>query len=206
MSVFSRFATPVSLSKLLVSAALAGAVMTAGAAQAMVYDFTFTGSVFTISDGVFQTAGPANGDGSYDIVSASGTLVSSEVGAPQGAFTLTPGSATLSTYLETGDGQEQYSNVYLPGAPDFGGYGIEMGNGSGLEVNIYNFAAYPECGGVDCLSTPNGGGSLYNPGDAGVVTITPIATPEPASWALMLLGAGMLGATLRRARASAIAV
>src|SRR5271154_6573838 len=124
MSVFSRFATPVSLSKLLVSAALAGAVMTAGAAQAMVYDFTFVGSVFTISDGVFQTSGPANGDGSYDIVSASGTLTSSEGGAPQGAFTLTPGNATLTTYLVTGDGQEEYSNVYVPGGPDFSGYGI----------------------------------------------------------------------------------
>jgi PEP-CTERM motif len=193
------------IAKLLLTAGFAGMVMTAGAAQAMVYDFTFTGSVFTISDGVFQTSGPANGDGSYDIVNASGTLVSSEIGAPQGAVTLTPGNATLTTYLLTGDGSEEYSNVYVPGAPDFGGYGIELGNTtSGLEVNIYNAAAYPLCAATDCLSTPNGGGSLYNPGDVGVVTITPVLpTPEPASWALMLLGVGMLGATLRTARRNA---
>jgi hypothetical protein len=195
---------PASFSKLLLTAGFAGVIMTAGAAQATTYDFTFVGSVFTISDGVFQT-GSAVGDGSYDIVSATGTLTSSG-GAPQGAFTLTPGNATLSTYLATGDNTENYSNVYVPGAPDFGGAGLEVGNGSGLEVNIYNVAAYPSCSGTDCLSTPNGGGSLYNPGDAGVLTITPVpGAPEPASWAIMLLGVGMLGATMRTARRNTIA-
>jgi hypothetical protein len=35
--------------------------------------------------------------------------------------------------------------------------------------------------------------------------VTPPGVPEPATWAMMLLGFGGLGATLRRRRAQAVA-
>ena len=161
----------------------------ASSAAAASYMFTFTGSAYDAS-GAFSTSNVANGDGTFDIVSALGNLTASDASLPQGAFTLYPGSGT------TADGQSTYSNTYKPGDPGFAGSGIEL-LGSSFELNIYNgvLAAYPSCPG-NCGSVPGTG--YYNPGDVGELTIT--AVPEPATWAMMLVGVAGLGGALRTAR------
>lgn len=176
----------------------AATILSASAAQADIYTFTFTGGSYTVSDGSFTTTGPVNADGTYDITSAAGTLVSADLSLPQGTFTLTPGNGAS---LATADGQELYSNLYTPGATSFAAQGLEV-EGAGFELNLYNAvnAAYAKCKGVDCASVP--GGSLFDPGDTGVISIT--AVPEPAMWTLMIVGFAMTGFAARR-RSAAIA-
>jgi hypothetical protein len=48
------------------AAALFVGVVASSGAQAMTYDFTFTGSTYQVS-GVFDTAATANGDGTYNM-------------------------------------------------------------------------------------------------------------------------------------------
>ncbi len=176
----------------------AATLLSATMAQADIYTFTFTGGSYTIADGSFTTTGPVNADGTYNITSATGTLTSATLSLPQGAFTLTPGNGTV---LTTSDGQENYSNLYTPGATSFAGQGLEL-EGAGFELNLYNAvnSGFSACTGTDCASVP--GGPLYNPGDIGVVSIT--AVPEPAAWSLLIIGFGMTGFAARR-RAVAVA-
>jgi hypothetical protein len=176
--------------------ACAAALGAASTASATVYDFTFVGSTYDITDGTFTTASTLNSDGTYNIVSASGDLTSSDSSLPQGAFTLVPGNGVS---IPTTDGAEDYSNLYTPGAASFADNGLELAGAGGLEINIYNGpnAGFGGCA-SDCLSVPQAGGSLYNPGDAGGVSIT--AVPEPATWAMMFLGFGGLGVAMRSQR------
>jgi len=186
------------LTALALTSALA-AMATCGAAQAATYDFTFVGTNFSITDGVFTT-GAENADGSYKITSASGDLTSMDSSQPSGLFSLYPGAANGSgSALSTSDGLYTYSNVYTPGNKSFNDAGL-MIEGAEFEANLYNGvnANYSACS-ADCLSAP--GGAFYNPGDLGVVTIT--AVSEPAAWALMLTGFGLAGLALRRKAAAA---
>lgn len=177
----------------------AATLLSASVTQADVYTFTFNGGNYIVADGNFTTTGPANADGTLNITSASGTLTSADASLPQGAFTLTPGNGMS---LTTGDGYENYSNLYTPGATSFADQGLEVA-GTGFELNLYNAvnSGYANCTATDCASVP--GGSLFDPGDAGVVSIE--AVPEPAMWSLMIIGFGMTGFAVRR-RSAAIAL
>jgi hypothetical protein len=65
--------------------------------------------------------------------------------------------------------------------------------------NLGNFPAHVFAGGPITLEVQG-----HSPGPAasydGHVTFTPVAVPEPASWALMILGFGATGALLRHRR------
>jgi hypothetical protein len=179
------------ISRKLVSG-IAAAVVVAGlmfstGAKATLYDFTFSGSVYNVI-GSFTTSGLENGDGTFDITSATGFFSSAILGDPQGAFTLYPGNGVS---VPDASGLTNFSNLYAPGAPSFADNGILI-QGLGFIVGIYNGpnANFATCIG-DCASNENQGGPLYNPGDQGVVSIT--AVPEPATWAMMLLGFVGLG-------------
>lgn len=184
--------------KIELTLAAAALFLSASATQAEIYSFMFAGSHYAIADGTFTTTGPANADGSYDITSAAGTLTSTDFSLPQGTFSLTPGNGAS---LTTSDGQELYSNRYTPGATSFAGQGLEV-QGTSFELNLYNAvnSGFGGCTATDCASVP--GGSLYNPGDTGTVSIA--AVPEPAMWSLMIIGLGMTGLAARR-RSFAIA-
>jgi hypothetical protein len=71
---------------------------------------------------------------------------------------------------------------------------------------MYNITNYPTGSSSNInVSTldPDGGGCCAVPVS---MSVTPVSgTPEPASWVVMLLGLGMLGATTRTARRHAIA-
>jgi hypothetical protein len=187
------------LKTLLAGTAVLSLAFAAGA-QAKTYDFSFTGTTYDVANGVFTTANTANADGTYNITSATGTLTSTNSGLPQGAFTLYPGNGA---FLTTSDGTEYYSNLYTPGSASFADQGAQF-SGSTFELNIFNGvnAGFSACAG-DCASVTQAGGSLYNPGDLGTLSIS--AVPEPGVWAMMLAGVALMGAAIRFNRKRGVA-
>jgi hypothetical protein len=206
-------------------AAIALAVCGLGATSAMATDYTFTfvglpfdqsGATYDIA-GAFTTASTANSDGTYDITSATGVLSSSDPTLLQGAFTLGSGSPVTfgghSTFI-TADGLSTFDNLYRPGDTGFALNGVEF-FGANFELNIYGgSSAYPSACPESCaalLATPavlpisNAivNSPLYNPGDVGVLSFS---VPEPATWAMMALGFGLLGGALRARRKPGMAL
>ena len=187
------------LKTVLAGAAVASLAFAAGA-QASTYDFSFTGTTYDVTNGVFTTASTANADGTYNITSATGDLTSTNSALPQGAFTLYPGNGA---FLTTSDGTENYSNLYTPGTSSFAENGAEF-SGASFGLNIYNGvnAGFGACAG-DCASVSQAGGGLYNPGDQGTLSIS--AVPEPGIWLMMLAGVALMGASLRFSRKRGVA-
>ncbi|HWY60553.1 MAG TPA: PEPxxWA-CTERM sorting domain-containing protein [Rhizomicrobium sp.] len=189
----------------IVAAMAAGIAFAASPASADTYDFTFLGANYSASGSFTTGAADTANDGGFNIIALTGTLTSANPLLFQGDFSLTGSNApdvTTADWLLSADGAYDYSNLYVPGSLSFAGGGF-LASGTGLngtfELNIFNAIAsnYPSCGASDCASVAPDQG-LYNPGDLGVVTIS--AVPEPASWAMMLLGFGGIGFMLRGSR------
>jgi hypothetical protein len=85
-------------------------------------------------------------------------------------------------------------SVTLPSNSDFSDADL-MTTGPGLLTGSYVVAFINQSG---AYGTNSNSGAIFETGSS-------IATPEPASWALMLLGVGLTGATLRSRRRSALA-
>jgi hypothetical protein len=108
------------------------------------------------------------------------------------------------------DGQFIFDNIIWPtGAPQLSNPGILFMGKSGHEYNIFSDdAVHYEL----YKATPFGG---YNANSRGTISVTapsPPAfdlrspgVPEPASWALMILGFGAVGAVLRQRRGRLVA-
>jgi hypothetical protein len=179
-------------------ALLAGLALVPAGAHAATYSFDFStdDSVFTVA-ATITAADTLDAVGGYDILSISGTIS----GPGGGAITLaTNTSQPFPDYIVT----FMYDNVIYPNtASQVDGYGILFSAG-GYDYNLY--AAGP---GAYYLSTFNPAG-VYDPGAAVVFAGDSVmradaagAAPEPATWALMLLGFAGLGlAAQRKARRS----
>ena len=162
-----------------------------GAADATVFDFTFTQGTFTAASGTITTADTANADGGFDITGITGTIYTNAI-----AGLASPGAEL---FPNSPDGQ----------LLDSDGIFIDVPNG--FLASPYNIFFGPEdvddpVGHVDYqLGTPFFGslGGVFSieqeSGDAGAV-------PEPASWALMLGGFGMVGGAMRSRRRAAVAI
>jgi hypothetical protein len=191
--------------KYIAAALVAAGAFAASPASADTYDFSFLGANYSASGSFTTGAADTANDGGYNIIALTGTLTSANPFLLQGDFSLSGGNApdvTTADWLLSADGAFDYSNIYVPGSLSFAGGGF-LASGSGLngafELNIFNAVAsnYPSCGASDCAAVfPDQG--LYNPGDLGAVTIT--AVPEPATWAMMLLGFAAIGYMLRDSR------
>jgi hypothetical protein len=184
------------LSKLM--AGVAGAVAlacVASAAQARTYDWTFTNTATGVVEGHGQlTTGAADGGG-FDVTSLTGVLDDPTIGVNGGIFDFNPGAGN--------DGVFAWDNVVYttpgPNQPYLDNLGLLFHVG-GQEINIYNGTGGC-CGIVYPGIYPNGdiaaGSSNNSGGDAGTFTLS---VPEPATWAMMLLGVTLIGAGLRLTR------
>jgi hypothetical protein len=156
-----------------------GLALLATSAKATVFDFTITSATGDVTDGQFTTTG---GPTDYDITNVSGELNGV-------AF-----SSGVNTY---GDAD----NVLTPGGPlfaDRAGIAFEAG---GLDYNIFNNGTGGKIYSF-CVSnvqlTCTGGDADGAP--VATFTLGGVGTPEPAVWAMMLMGVGMIGCGLRFAR------
>lgn len=180
--------------------AIAG--MSAGAAQAKVYDFSVIG-------------------GGPDAKSVSGTLdLTANVVGGNGLVTAATGAITISdpvntiydgTYTITGVAPDNYAGadelLWYPaqavgGNPanyvDFGGVSVTTSGGPVAEE--FNFGLGGSWGSQSILnlSNPNSGGYPGSEPNSYAISIT--AVPEPAVWAMLLLGFFGVGFMVRGAR------
>jgi hypothetical protein len=149
--------------------ALAGVMMSATAANAAVYNFSFDGTAYD-AVGQFVT------DGLNHITSISGNVTVTAPGVDGGAIgALLSGPQPVPGNVSPG---WTYSNTY--GGGIFNGDGVLFSFGTSNIGNIYN------SGGTNYFSADAPGDGLFNPGNAGTLTIA--AVPEPSTWAMMILG------------------
>ena len=95
-------------------------------------------------------------------------------------------------------------NFYQAGSLNLGGIGIQ---GSILapdaSVNFNN----GQLNGLLIAANYNGGGQLHDTGYTGdLLTVPSGPVPEPATWAMLIAGFGLVGTALRRARRTGVAV
>jgi hypothetical protein len=159
------------------------ALAVAGAVHADIYDFSFTGAGVSGS-GDFVTA---TGASPWTVTSATGTIFDSNVAA--GPFTITG----LSSYAGA-DNLLYASQPYV----DFGGISVTTDTGGDFNFGLGGGGAY----GLVLNDSVNNSGGYPNGGtdNAGSTDISWTVTrvPEPATWALMIMGFAGLGAALRR--------
>jgi hypothetical protein len=165
-------------SALALAATLALAV--AAPASAAQYLFQFSGTNLfgppaqTMGSGVFTTSDVATqvgGQTAFAITGITGTVNGSNIVAPTGS----------------------YGNYFTTGPAFLDGTGLRFFTAAGTDVRVFF---------QDTVSQYRV--NTFSPGATGFVTATSSAlagaVPEPATWAMMLVGFGGLGAMLRRRR------
>jgi len=164
---------------LLATAISAAALMAATSAGAATYLFNATGTNFSAS-GTFTTSDTALANGGFTITNTTGTVSLNG----NNSFSITGPT----TYASA-------DNVLFVNRPaqylSFDGTSFTASNGT--SVNLYYTGGYQYI-----RSTGNG-----NPQALTSFTITPAvaAVPETATWGMMILGFGMIGAAARSRKA-----
>ena len=164
-----------------------GALASTSAMAAQNYDWTFTNGATTIASGTLTTGAADNGG--FDVTALSGNVIVSVDGVSGAITSFTPGSGN--------DGVFIWDNIVYPAAtPHIDNPGLLFDVGS-TEFNIYNSAGGFPNGDIIANANNNFGGS------SGTFNLT--AVPEPATWAMMLVGFGGLGVAMRSRRKMATA-
>lgn len=155
-----------------------GLTLVTAPAQAAVFDFTITSTTADVSGEFTTTGGPTI----YDVTNVAGTLD----GVPFTSGVNSYGSA---------------DNELTPSGPlfaDRAGIAFEAGGldynifANGTEGKVYSFcvsSAESYCTGLQADNAP-----------VASFTVRAAGVPEPATWAVMLLGVGMVGGVLRMTR------
>lgn len=155
------------------------ALLAVAPASAATFDLTYRsdGSTFT---GTLTTSATANAQGYYTITGLTGMRGSSVVSLlAAGAFP-SLGSAN--------------DNLFSTTSPYFTSKGLSYSAG-GTYYNLYSgLGSVMECKGPTAEYCDGGGSNLVNS-----LRVT-AAVPEPAAWAMMLVGFGMVGAASRYRR------
>jgi hypothetical protein len=161
-------------------AAIATLTATAAAASATMYDFTLLDSNGVTID--------ASG-----VLTLTGDVIDSIAGSINGYGAITGLVANPSSPGAVIVGDILFDNLFNPSARGVDNYGIYVSTVSGTNINLYNVHS-------DGANIPDNTATVYDDTIKtsvanGAFSIT--AVPEPAAWALMLVGIGLAGATLR---------
>ena len=172
------------------AAALAALVLAAAPVQAATEMFSFTDSVDGIfANGTFLTSNTANPDGTFDIISVMGNVIDDR--------SMTPVPDTIMTLIgNPNDPTPTVADgfIYDDHSP-LNTNGVLFQGASGAIYNLWSNGG----------PSNNAAGELYTYGGAvpsfdahGTLSVGPV--PEPAAWAMMLVGFGALGGALRYSR------
>jgi hypothetical protein len=168
-------------------AALAGLIATT--ASAATYDFTLLDN-----NGVTVDASGA--------MTLTGDVVDSITGSINGFGAITGLIPNTNSPGTTQVGDIIFDNLFDPSVPGLDNYGIFLATASGVNINLFNLNS----GGS---TIPDNTSTVYadNIGYVanGTFSVSPAAVTEPAAWAMMLVGIGLTGATLRSAPRPALA-
>ena len=202
--------------KVLAVATAATLLCSAMQAQGAVFSWTITGpsglsgsGEFTTTDVPYSYPDP---DDIYDVNQGHAYLLTS--------FTGTFAGKTVQLLASAPDAEPFYAdNLFYPTGynpfMDLNGWTFETVKSDGTVIQAYNLFDDHICGGDSggCYEQAQIGYPGVFPGSKNVtfsysvITPIPVATvPEPASWALMLGGFGLVGAALRSRRKGAIAL
>lgn len=150
------------------------------------------------------TADIGNGDGSYNVIGVSGVVDNG--GGNTDVVAGLIDNPNQPGWAYSTDGRFMFDNLLFPdGAPAVSWYGLLFSGASGDEYNLFsdNASTYE-------FYRANAGGYQANSYGAVAMAMAPAvfdrqgpagnAVPEPATWLLMILGFGSVGAVLRRNR------
>jgi len=153
-----------------------------------------TGAVTTVNANGPQMVAP--------VTSLDGSLTGIDGFAAE-AVTLYGSYVTPLAYTLTPSGNQTYDNALFGAVPYVDGNGLELvGSTSGRLINIFNSI---NTGGYSPGNYPGQDVIWYDGGQTVGGTFNITSVPEPATWAMFVLGAGLLGAVLRRRGRAAVA-
>ena len=166
------------MKKILQTVAVAAAVLAPAAANATVYHFSFetTDGVFTVS-GSATTANTRHSAGGYDLLTLSGTVS----GPSGGSISLIADPSQPAAF---NNGTWIYDDVLFPHAAPFVDNSGLLFSAGGSAFNWYSI-------GLQTYLSSNVSEGAYNPGE--LVGSVSLNTPEPSTWAMMLVGFAGLG-------------
>ena len=188
--------------KLFAPVTLAALLCTGAQAATHRYNIGFTseaGSPFQTGFAELSTSDTETAAGGYDVTGITG-MVSTPGAEGASAFAAISG---LSSF-------EGADNVLYPNGPNVDTAGLGFVSASGGVYDLYLVGstaasfAIPAAGGVFQYAldyAPTVGGPVTRSYvELAITRIADTAAPEPGTWALMMVGVGLAGATLRRRR------
>ena len=179
------------MKKFLLAAVAALAVAAPASAADFLLNYTAINATSPFAATVRITvANVLNSAGTYDILSARGNVDGDVISG----LVNNPAQPNASF---SADGFFIYDNTFTPVAPVVTNPGILFNGASGLEYNLFSdnatqYELYKATPGVGYVNS--------------VGTLSVLAVPEPAQWALMLGGFGLMGGALRRRRSASTTV
>ena len=174
------------------AAALAALVLAAAPVQAATEMFSFSDSTDGIfANGSFLTSNTANADGTFDIISITGNVIDDRSKAPN------PVPDTIMTLIANpSDPTPTVADGFIyDNHTPLNTNGVLFQGASGAIYNLWSNGG-PSNDAAGELYTY--GGPVANFDAHGTLDVGPV--PEPAAWAMMLVGFGALGGALRYAR------
>lgn len=173
------------LNTALVAGTIAAALCLGTSASAASWAWDLTDGGAHTGHGTFTTSDVLMGYDGYDILTFDGTLDGIAVSLIPNPV---PGTPQLSP-----SGHYQFDQVFhfTPPHVDLYGWLFSLASGPYNEVNFYSPGGGPAI--IVDWGTLDGASSQIT---TAILTVSSV--PEPTTWALMILGFGLIGATLRR--------